>query len=277
MFLNEDTILDTNAETVPFLEGVSPLLEACLESEMTWGNIIQEGIQREYSILKNEEGDTAENMKKSDQTTIAKIKQWIKDRIASITAAFKKMARSIADYTAKVYAYAVKVKEDGYESECTAKIREWKNVSIKSIANQSVGSCTIIDNLCGDKKTVSAEDIKQELDSFKDTIKKDFIVSEEVTDRKVKSDVYINVLRSCKNDMKELTQKGYSAEIKNLKKFDKDVSKEQKASMISIYKSATSAISSITSLAQSTATKLIADSVKVMNAAKKKKSKEAIA
>lgn len=95
MFLNESTLNFDGSENQIFTEGVSSLLEANLEAEMAWGNLMEDVYMRESMALKLED---AEIMNEEDKNTFQKVLDWIKERIASLKAAIQ---RTILQVSAK--------------------------------------------------------------------------------------------------------------------------------------------------------------------------------
>lgn len=277
MFLNESLVMDRSTDN--YLEGVSPLLEACLESEMTWGNIMQESMEREFAVMNMYREDTIlmeEEMEKEDKNTLQKIIQWIKDRIKQVTEAFKKIARAIQDQCNKVYAMYLdkfkKIKESDLAPTAKASIRNWKDPSFSRIT--LCAKAHIDTTIRFVKEDYAAGDkVRERLSTMTKAYKiliNDEVVEDTIESREVKVSDYIKNIKGCKEGLKNLTNKDYKEEIAYLKKFEKDMKLKENIKKVAIYKMAATTISHINAITQSTGVKLLSDSVKVLKAAKKK-------
>lgn len=269
MFLDKQLLESVNADNEETLEegyvceGCGNYLQLCLESEISWGNLLQETYQSEFIAIKNED---VELFEESVKETSAKILAWIKEKLAQVAAFFRKIINNFKLKVTNLDRY-VKKNESVIRSAMNANanpevsIREW-NMPVK--LDKLVADC---DGAC--KMVIGAP--KEKLDQFA-TDKKftdfasSYIKDPAIKERKVSNiNQYFDVLKEFKSVVNRISTLE-KTNISVLKNFESAV-KGDKGEEVKKYKKACSLIDKISTTCISLTIQLTSDSLKVVSGA----------
>jgi|GEM_PF-2805078 len=95
MFLLEEMETDVVQSDAVFLEDVTGLMEATLDAEVSWNNIMMTAVNKEYTAIKNEDAALLEATQTGWWDSV---KKWFADRVAELKKFVSTIIKKVVDY-----------------------------------------------------------------------------------------------------------------------------------------------------------------------------------
>lgn len=248
---------------INFLEegiDISPFLQVCLESEMTWNNIFVEGCESEFNAIITED---SQSLNDSLSDTKQKILQWIKDKINKLKIVMKDLITKIHARILNVDKFLKENPLKDIDVKVTVEIRTWMSPRMSYIRNSAKKD---IKDVVTEK---NIEDIKEIASSYKleNPYGSRFLLSNKMIKDEVYVKMYYNNIKEFK-DIISMIKETTNENINTLNKMKKEIDNNADEKTISLYKARVSAIDTISSNSLTAATYLFSDTLKIIKTAK---------
>lgn len=205
-------------ERIEFLEegiDLSPLLQVCLESEMTWNNIFIESCESEFNAIITEDVSL---LNESISDTVQKIIQWIKDKIRDLKKVagniLRELRAKLTDIN-KMIKFGECIEGKNYNVEVV--MRDWNFNNFNDVFMQCIKDMDTVDDIGRDimkkmkpsnftDKTSLVEEGKRNIEeiSSKYNINKYpsmFLKSDKISKKVVSADIALRFLTNYQNQI----------------------------------------------------------------------------
>lgn len=202
--LEEDfSELFDEAPTTHFCEGVDGLFQISADSEMAWGNLMQETIAMEHVAIMNED---AQLLSEADDKWYQKVVEWVKEKARKLKEYFKTLMTRIQIAVMNVDK-VIKTYGGTKAQSCKVTIHDWKSsadlgkmITFCSKAVAVVGQAAKSENTNGKAKDLLAS-LKINKDDITGSIIEEFRTAESPKEREVsasEAEKFFNDLKSGK-------------------------------------------------------------------------------